>query len=214
MNGDDNFRPRTDGALLRMERVLCAPALRVKRFLRDARGTAAVEFAYLVPVILLILIGTIEMSRAVMIDRRFGLATSMVADLVGREEKLTAADVTAIYKIVDQIMYPYSATSLQVSIIPVKASPSDASLTKVYAATTNRPSYHGGTQPAKCAAYTLTSGLVAKGASVIVVETKYSFSTLFGNYVIGASNWTDKAIVNPRNSCVDFDNDNCVSSCF
>jgi Flp pilus assembly pilin Flp len=187
---------------------------RFRRFVRDARGSAAVEFAYLVPVILLMLIGTVEVSRALMIDRRFGLATSMVADLVGREEAVTAADVNAIYNIVAHAMKPYDASSMQVSLIPVKASPSDASQTKVYAGTANRPAYNGGSVPAKCSPYALTAGIVGKGESVVVVETRFTFTTLFGNYVIGPSTWTDKAIVSPRYSCVDFDDDNCVSTCF
>jgi Flp pilus assembly protein TadG len=181
---------------------------------RDRRGVAAVEFGALVPIILLMLIGTVEVSRAVAMDRRFGLVTSMVADLVAREEKMSAADLTAVYKIVNQVMSPYDASSLKVSVIPVKASPSDASKTRVYASTTNRPSYNGGTQPAKCASYTLASSLIAKGASLIVVETSYSYKPIFLDFVLGTASWTDKAYATPRNSCVDFDGDKCVSSCF
>jgi Flp pilus assembly protein TadG len=181
---------------------------------RDVAGVAAVEFAYLVPVLLLMLIGTVEVSRAVSMDRRFGLATSMVADLVAREKTMSADDLNAIYNIIDHIMSPYDASTLKVSVIPVKASPTDVTNTRVYPATTNRPSHNGGSQPAKCSKYTLNTGLVGKGASVIVVETSYQYVPLFLNYVLGSSTWTDKAILSPRNSCVDFDGDNCVSTCF
>lgn len=185
-----------------------------RRMKRDIRGVAAVEFGYIAPVMMLMLLGTIEVSRAVAMDRRFGLVTSMVADLVAREKKMTAADLNAIYNIVAHIMAPYDSGTLKIKVIPVKASPTNAATTKVYAATTNRPSYHGATQPAKCSNYTLTSGLVAKGASVIVVETSYNYTPLITGSIIGASVWTDKAILSPRNSCVDFDDDNCVSTCF
>lgn len=197
------FRNRVRGAL-RLAR----------RFNRDAGGIAAVEFGYVVPIILVMFVGMVEASRAVSMDRRFALVTSMVADLVAREEKMTSADLNAVYNIVDQIMSPFDASTLKVSVIPVKASPLDAAQTRVYSATTNRPSYHGATQPAKCSGYALTSGLVAKGASVIVVETKYTYTPIFLNYIFGTAIWTDKAIASPRNSCVDFDADNCVSTCF
>ena len=184
------------------------------RFMRDTRGIAAVEFAYVVPVILLMLVGTVEASRAVSMDRRLALVTSMIADLVAREEKMTAADVNAIYNIVSQTMSPFDSSSLKVSIIPVKASPNDAAMTRVYAGTTNRPSLHGASQPAKCSSYTLSSGLTGKGASVVVVETSYEYKPVFLNYIFGTATWTDKAVAAPRNSCVDFDGDNCVSTCF
>ncbi len=185
-----------------------------RKFAGDVRGLAAVEFAFVAPILLFMLIGMVEVSRAVAMDRRMSRVTTMVADLVGREQKMTSADLTAIYKIVNQVMSPYDASTLMVSVIPVKASPSDATQTKVYASTTNRPSYNGGNLPAKCASYSLSSSLLAKGASLIVVETSYKFTPLFLNYVLGAANWTDKAYATPRNSCVDFDSDKCVSACF
>jgi Flp pilus assembly protein TadG len=197
-----------------LARALIRVAPRVGRFAGDARGVAAVEFAYIVPVIILMLIGTFEISRAVAMDRRFTHVTNTIADLVAREEAMTSADLTAIYKIVGQIMGSYDSSSLKVSVIPVKASPSDSANTRVYAGTSNRPSYNGGTVPAKCSSYTLTSGLVPKGGSVIVVETSYAFKPIFLGYVLSNSTWTAKAIASPRNSCVDFDSDNCLSSCF
>ena len=185
-----------------------------RRFARDARGIAAVEFAFVAPIMLLMLIGTVEASRAIGIDRRLSLVTTMVADLVAREQKMTSADLTSIYKIVNQVMSPYDASSLKVSVIPVKASPSDAAQTKVYASTTNRPSHNGATQPSKCSSYSLTAALLPKGASVVVVESSYTYQPIFLNYVFGAASWTDKAFATPRNSCVDFDSDKCVSTCF
>jgi len=191
-----------------------SPGALLKRFATDGRGVAAVEFACLAPIVVLMLFGTLEASRALAVDRRFNLATSMVADLVGRETKLTANDVNAIYNIVAQVMSPFDASPLKISLIPVKASSTDASSTKVYAATTNRPSYHGGVQPAKCASFPLTAGLVAKGGSVIVVKTSYDYTPAVIGYLWGSSTWTEQAIVSPRNSCVDFDTNNCVSTCF
>jgi Flp pilus assembly protein TadG len=184
------------------------------RFVGDVRGVAAVEFGMIAPVMLVMLIGTIEVSRALAMDRRFGLATSMVGDLVAREKTMTAADLNAIYGIVAHVMQPFDPATLKIKVIPVKANPSNATQTKVYAATTNRPSYHGATQPAKCTSYTLTSGMVAAGASVIVVETSYDYKPMFVNSIVPTATWTDKAILAPRQSCVDFDGDNCLSTCF
>lgn len=197
---------------------LARSAQRVLSFARrlagDKRGVAAVEFGYIAPVMLVMLLGTIEASRAVSMDRRFGLVTSMVADLVAREKTMTAADMNAIYDIVEHIMSPYDSSSLKIQVVPVKANPANVTDTKVYASTANRPSLHNAGQKAECAGYTLTTGLVSAGASVIVVETSYEFRPLLVGSVFGAATWNDKATLSPRNSCVDFDDDNCVSSCF
>ena len=185
-----------------------------RRLKDNVAGIAAVEFAFVAPVMLIMLLGTIEVSRAISIDRRFGLVTAMVGDLVAREEDMTAANLTAIYNVVEHVMEPYDSTKLKIAVIPVKAASDDESNTKVYAGTTNRPSYNGMAQQAACASYDLTTGLVDKGESVIVVESSYDFAPLLTGNIITATTWTDRSVLSPRSSCVDFDDDNCVSPCF
>jgi Flp pilus assembly protein TadG len=193
-------------------------ALRVRHFarrlVRSIEGAAAIEFGYIAPIMLVMLLGTFEVSRAIAIDRRLGMVTSMVADLVAREENMTADDLNKIYEIVDLVMQPYNTDTLKLSVIPVKASSTNETNTRVYAGATNRPVHNGGTVYPACASYTLTPGLVAKGASVIVVESSYNYEPVFVNSIIGPVLWREKATLSPRNSCVDFDNDNCVSTCF
>jgi Flp pilus assembly protein TadG len=185
------------------------------RMRHDDRGVAAVEFGLIAPVLLVMLIGVIEVSRAIAIDRRFGQVTSMVADLVAREENLSAASVEGIYGIAEHTMGVWGTTPLKMEIVPVKASPSSASTRRVYARTTNRPGFGGATPRAYCANYGgLAPTMLAAGASVIVVEATYAFAPLLLNSIVPQQQWTDKAILAPRNSCVDFDNDNCVSTCF
>lgn len=187
----------------------------LRAFRHDVRGLAAVEFAFVVPIILFLLIGAVEITRAASIDRRFSVVTNMVADLVARETQLTADDVNAIYDIVEQVMAPYDAAPLKLSIIPVMSSTDDPNRALVYPSTVNRPSYHGGALPEKCQAYPLTQGLLQANESVIVVESSYQFTPLFLGYVLGKRSWTETAIAKPRKSlCVAFDGNTCQTSCF
>lgn len=197
-----------------LTRKVIGTRILVRRLKDNIAGIAAVEFGLVAPVMLIMLIGTIEISRAISIDRRFGLATAMVGDLVAREEDMTADNLNAIYDIVAHVMSPYDSSNLKLAVIPVKAASNNKTNTKVYASLTNRPSLHGHTAPAGCADYGLSSGLVDQGESVIVVESSYDYSPLIVNDLIAAKTWTDKSVLSPRNSCVDFDDDNCVSSCF
>jgi len=187
----------------------------IGRLLRDRRGFAAVEFGLIAPILALFLIGCIEATRAIAINQRFSMATSMIADLVSREEKLTADDVNAIYGIAAQVMSPFDAAPLSMAIIPVMSSSTDANNTVVYPSTTNRPSYHGAAQPPKCDSYGLTQGLLDKNESVIVVEGSYAFTPLFGTSLFGSAVWRSTAVAKPRKAlCVVFDGSNCTTSCF
>lgn len=199
----------------RLASLLAAPARGMRRLWGDVGGVAAVEFGLIAPVLIVMLLGIIEITRAVSVDRRFTLVTSMVADLVARESRLTADDVKAIYDIAAVVMAPYDATKLKLSLVPVAR---DDKKTFVYPSLTNRPSYNGGPNPSKCQTYALADGLIAKQETVIVVEGSYTYTPLLAGSLVGTLTWQDKAYAKPRKvGCVAFDGENCSvadSSCF
>ncbi len=207
---DGRFRGVARRAVLR---AIVRPA---RRFARCVRGVAAVEFGFIAPIMVVMLLGAVEVTRAVSIDRRFSNVASMVADLVAREEQLTAQDVTAIYDMVAQAMSPFDAAPLKISIVPVKGRNGQ---TVSYVAPQSLPSYNGGAQPTKCQAVPLTSGLIeASGGgadSVIVVNATYSYRSLFASGAAYNANWEHQAFAKPRKrSCVDFEGPNtCVTAC-
>jgi len=186
-------------------------------FGRDKRASAAVEFAFLAPLLTLMLLGTIELGRAINMDRVFTMATDTTGDLVAREQYMGTSSTDAQTNLasmmlsVKQVMLPYDSSSLALGVISVQASPTNAADTRVVWSY----SYNGKTVPSKCATYALPSGMLAKGGSTIVVESSFLFKPLFTNVIPGLSgnvNWTDKSYHSPRNSCVDYvKGDNCSS---
>lgn len=201
----------------RPARVIAAARTGVQKIVADVRGVAAVEFGIIAPVLLVMLIGVIEITRAVSIDRRFGQVTSMVADLVAREENMTEADLNAIYGIVEHVMGVWGTESLGMEVLPIQAHPTNAAIRRIYAQTTNRPNYgsEGVTRRPYCQDYSnLSEDLLSPGTSVIVVEAKFNYAPLLVGGILSSQEWKDKAILAPRNSCVDFDDNNCVSTCF
>jgi Flp pilus assembly protein TadG len=189
----------------------------LSRLGRDSQGAAAVEFAYLVPILLLMLLGTIEIGRAVNVHRQFAMATETTGDLVAREEWLgqsssdAQSNLDSMMQSIKHLMQPYDASTLKLAVFSVRASPNDATDTRVEW----KYSYNGQSVPDKCQKYALPSGLIGKGGSAIVVESTYGFKPLFADFVPGMSGdmtWTEKSIHSPRNSCVDYvKGDNCSS---
>jgi len=189
----------------------------LSRLWHQSEGAAAVEFAFLAPLLLLMLLGTIEVGRAVNINRHFSQATATASDLVAREEWLgtssnaATTNLNSMMQSIRHIMEPFNTTDLKLGIFSVRASSTDANDTKVEWAY----SYNGKSVPAKCQAYALPSGLIGKGGSAIVVESSYVFKPLFADFVPGITGdmtWTERSIHSPRNSCVDYvKGDNCSS---
>ena len=191
----------------------------LRRLWRDGRGGAAIEFGYIAPLLLLLLLGTIEMGRAIDMNRHFGMVTAALSDLVAREEYLgdsetePSTNLGHMMDAIDHMMQPYDASQLKLGVFQVRASPDDASDTRVD--WSYSPPGHLLDVPSKCEVYALPAGLVDKGGSVIVVKSEYLFHPLFGDFVPGITGdmkWTEKSIHSPRNSCVDYlKGDNCSS---
>ncbi len=186
-----------------------------RRFVRDKRGIAAVEFTLIVPVLFIMLIGVIEVTRAVSIDRRFGKVTSMVADLLTREtDPVDAATVQGIYGIVDHIIGVWGTDTLKLHITPVRAAADDRNDIYVYAPKANRPSF--GSNPTTprdvCERFAgLTTNLLDTGGTAIVVEGEYGFSPIIAEGFVAATTWEDRAVFAPRdgdgNGCISFEPD-------
>lgn len=80
-------------------------------FKKDSKGVAAVEFALIAPILLLLFIGTIEVSSMVAVDRKISRTSSAIADLIaqgGFTAGNTEAEMRAIFGMADRIMYPYT----------------------------------------------------------------------------------------------------------
>jgi Flp pilus assembly protein TadG len=182
-------------------------------FARDKRGVAAVEFALIVPVLVIMMIGVIEVTRAVSMDRRFGKVTSMVADLLTREESVDAATVQGIYGIVDHIMGVWGTERLKLHITPVRAAAADPNDVYVYAGTANRPSFGSSAASPRnvCDRFAgLTLNLLQSGTTAIVVEGEFEYEPLIAQDFVPTSTWLDRAVFSPRNAggqCVSFEKD-------
>lgn len=188
------------------------------RFARCASGIAAVEFALILPIMALLLFGGFELSRAISIDRRFGMVTSMTGDLVAREEKLGDDPTPNFQGIMDamtHIMQPYDTSTLELTVLSVRASDASAEEGHIaYSCTRTAGSPDGSCSLArKCEAITLPKDITHAGGSVVIVESKYTYEPVLANFFTGPLAWSDKATFSPRNSCADAYNQKCLLSC-
>ena len=94
----------------------------LRRFLRDARAVAAVEFALIFPLLLLLYFGTVEAASLYTVDRRVATVSSTMADLVSRERGcISNATLNSYFAAAAAIMRPSDTTGMQqvVSLLKV-----------------------------------------------------------------------------------------------
>lgn len=93
-----------------------------KRFWRDTRGVAAVEFALILPLLLLLYLGSVEASQLYTTDRRIVTIASTVADLVARAKTtVTGSEIEDYFVAATNVLKPGETASLTqiVSLISV-----------------------------------------------------------------------------------------------
>lgn len=186
---------------------LTTPALlraRIRAFMSDANGVAAVEFAYLVPLLMLITFGTFEIARALFVHKRFQRATAMVGDLIAREKFIgsTSSDanaaLTGIMISGQHVMSPYSADPFKLAVTQLRASATDAKKTKVEWSWSynSMPTTGCGSQKSMPA-----DDMVTKGNAVILIESSYAYKPLLTDIIpglVGSMNWSDTMTFAPR----------------
>ena len=168
-----------------------AKQILARRLLRDRRGIAAVEFAFIAPVLVFFVMGVIEMSFRFRAAEEATRYVHQVADLVAREDELTKDQLGQIYGAAMYMMAPIETTDqldLDVSSIGFEGEDAKPDVFWRRAAGTpvdiNLPN---------------TAGMGLTGETVIRVGVRYTYesvlSELFGGRVMAIER---EAFARPR----------------
>jgi Flp pilus assembly protein TadG len=77
---------------------------------REQDGGTAVEFAMLLPLMLTLYLGAVEISQAVAIDRKVTLTSRTVADLASQASSISSSDMSNILGASSAVIAPYDAS--------------------------------------------------------------------------------------------------------
>jgi Flp pilus assembly protein TadG len=142
------------------------------RALSDRRGVSAIEFALILPALVILYVGSVELGNALTISRRTEAVASTAADLTAQAKTVSTADLDDITSVAKRILDPYSTAPLRIVLTSVVAD--DQNNTKVdWSYATN-----GGSPHAKNSVVSLPAGLTQADSSVIMAEVTYAFTPL------------------------------------
>jgi Flp pilus assembly protein TadG len=145
----------------------------LRRFANDARGVAAVEFAMIAPLLLLLYFGVVELTQGAMTEQRAAHTASTIADLVAQDQSLTSAQVTDIFSVGATLMYPYPTTTLKMRVSSLTADAS-GNVTVAWSQA------DGMTALAKGASVSVPANVISANGSAIMGESQYTYTSVFG----------------------------------
>jgi Flp pilus assembly protein TadG len=88
----------------------------LRSFAADHQALAATEFAFIVPVMLVMFSGTIEFSSAVAANRKVTIMARTLSDLTSQSTSVTASDTTNFFAASTAIMTPYPTTKTNLTM--------------------------------------------------------------------------------------------------
>lgn len=150
---------------------------RLRRFPGAEQAVAAVEFALILPFMLLLYLGSIELSDLIAVDRRVTTIAGAVGDLVARTDgSLTTATLNDYFDAAEAIMFPYQTTGLK-QIVTCVYIAANGTTTVIWSR------QHGGATAKTVGSHpALPTAItdIARDSYVIMSETSFGYKPLLG----------------------------------
>ena len=164
------------------------------RFRRDRRGVAAVEFAMILPVMVALYLGLVDVTQILSASRKASGVASAVGDLVAQSIQIDDAGMDNIFVAAASMLSPFDPAALTVVITSIDAD-GDGNTTVGWSDALNAaPRGVGST-------VVLPEGLIEPNTSLIMSEVTYAYSSAVSHLVSGGSVDTDDTFyLKPRRS--------------
>lgn len=165
----------------------------IRRLIRDEHGLSVVEFAICLPFLVLLYVGSYQLSDAISAQRKVTIATRAIADLTSQYTTVTNTDLDQILAASQQIMAPYKYSAAQLTITQVKIA-SNGTATVDWSRGLNAAALTPGST------VTLANNIKKYHDYVLIAQTTYTYTPIAASSMIGTIPMHDEIVLSPRSS--------------
>ena len=185
---------------------MIAGLLRRAQHLRtDVRGVAATEFAIVVPFMLVLYVGGVELGNGLAMNVKVSATAHSVADMISQNTQLTSARMSGILSAASAIMAPYAVTdasgnSLMTITVSEVSTDSTGRATVQWSQSTSTSGARPVGQQMTLSSFTATSPNSSNNAniSLILSEVSYVYTPNLGYTIAGSVTLSDSYYLFPR----------------
>jgi Flp pilus assembly protein TadG len=172
------------------------------RLLRDARGVAALEFALVVPAVIVLYAGGYEIAQAATVNRKVTDTTVQLARVTTEYTTVADTDLAQISAASTQIMDPAPVSPLTLTISEVQTDPQGSTTAKVVWSRQYTANGGGSSQCGLSVGTTVPMpiGLPVASQNYIFVQTSYTYQTTIGSAFVNNLPMSDQIFMLPRES--------------
>jgi len=177
-----------------------------RRFIASTRGVAAIEFAMIMPVLLLLFLGSFDGGRAIAIYMKVRSATYTLAAITNQYSTMQTTDMTAVTGATGAVLAPYSSTPTVVVISQIKATSATAAVVSwSYSPTAGNALTQGASFNSLPTNFAKNSCGGSYPCYVLFAQVSYTYTPSFGYFVAGQITLSDSLYATPRGTeCVQY----------
>jgi Flp pilus assembly protein TadG len=170
---------------------LSSPFQACLRLARDCAAVSAVEFALLLPLMVTIYLGGVEIGDGIAVQFRATLAARTVADLASRYTSIDTSTMSSILNAASTVIAPYSPSGMGVTVSEVTTD-NQGRATITWSCALNATAHSFGSSA------TLPSNVNAPNISIIWGEVKYPYTPTLGYVITGTIHISQQMYFYPR----------------
>jgi len=189
--------------------MIFAPAIMFRRFLASTRAVAAIEFAMILPVLLLLFLGSFDAANGIAVYMKVRSATFALAAITNQygtgNGAITPTDMTAITAATTAVLAPYSSAPTVVVISQIKATSATQAVVSWSYSPTGTALTQGSTYSSLPTNFASNSCGGTYPCYVIMASVSYTYTPLFGAFLTGPITLSDGLYTTPRiSTCVQY----------
>ncbi|NJM30441.1 MAG: pilus assembly protein [Rhizobiales bacterium] len=157
------------------------------KFARETRGVAAIEFALIVPFVILVYLGLFDLTTLITVNRKVTYSTSVVADLVTQNNtNVLQAQITDYYNAAEMVMDPVPMSDVRVEVYGYRLVA--GAVNQIWSVNNGQGSGCGAPSTADL------DDLMLGGNDMVIAQVCTDFTPrtamFLGEYLLGAPNFT------------------------
>ena len=167
----------------------------VLRFFQDCRGVAAIEFAFVAPVLIIAYLGMAELTMGIMAARKTSHLAATIGDLAAQSDNLTMTNIGDLWTIGASMLAPFDTTvGLKMRLTEVSTDANDKATVSWSRANANWTAYANNQAMPQ-----ITSAQMSANQSLIMTQVEYDWVSPFGKFLPGTTAFTYTFYHHPRN---------------
>jgi Flp pilus assembly protein TadG len=164
-----------------------------RRFRRNEQAAAVVEFALLLPVLLVLYTGAIELLDDITVNRKVGLTSQTITNIVSQYTTISAStQLPDVFAASSAVMMPYGGkVTIIVSCLSIDAKGK---------ATVSWSQSVNGTARVTGSTLTIPAALAVPNTSLVLGEASYQYTPFLDFIHLGALTFSATNYISPRSS--------------